>query len=51
MDIYFEENGENISIDIAEWASKNLMTHAALSELLVILKNHGHSDLPRDPRL
>ena len=50
MEIDLEENGENISSDIAEWASKNLITHTVLRELLVILKNHGHSDLPRDPR-
>ena len=50
MEIDVEENGENISSDIAEWASKNLITHTVLRELLVILKNHGHSDLPRDPR-
>ena len=50
MEIDFEENGENISSDIAEWVSKNLITHTALRELLVILKNHGHSSLPRDPR-
>ena len=41
---------KNILSDIAEWASKNLITHTALRELLVILKNHGHSSLPRDPR-
>ena len=50
MEIDFEENGENISSDIAEWASKNVIRHTALRELLVILKNHGHSSLPRDPR-
>ena len=50
IEIDFEENCENISSDIAEWASKNLITHTVLRELLVILKNHGHSDLPRDPR-
>ena len=27
MEIDLEENGENISSDIAEWASKNLITH------------------------
>ena len=50
MAIDFEESGENISRDIAEWASKDLITHTALRELLVILQNHWHSDLPRDPR-
>ena len=50
MEIDFEESGENISSDTAEWASKNLITHTALRELLVILQNHWHSDLPRDPR-
>ena len=50
MEIDFEENGEKISSDIAEWASKNLITHTALRELLIILKNHGHSDLARDPK-
>ena len=50
MEIDFEENGENISSDIAEWASKNLITHTALRELLVILKNYGFSSLPRESR-
>ena len=44
MEIDFDENGENISSDIAEWASKNLITHTTLRELLVILKNHGPSE-------
>ena len=50
IEIDMEENGENILSDIAEWASRNLITHTALRELLVILKNHGHPSLPRDPR-
>ena len=50
MEIDIEENGENVLSDIAEWASKNLITHTALRELLMVLKNHGHSSLPRDPR-
>ena len=48
VEIDLKENGENILNDIAEWVSKNLITHTALSELLVILKNHGHSSLPKD---
>ena len=42
MEIDIEENGENILSAIAEWASKNVITHTALRELLVVLKNHGH---------
>ena len=50
IEIDFEEIGENISSDIEEWASKNLVTHTTLRELLVILKNNGYSDLPKNPR-
>ena len=50
LEIDIEENGENILSDIAEWVPKNVITHTALRELLVILKNHGHPSLPRDPR-
>ena len=51
MEIDFQDSGKNISSHITEWASKNLKTHTALRELLVILKNHGHSSLPKDPRI
>ena len=50
LEIDIEENGENILSDIAEWVPKIVITHTALRELLVILKNHGHPSLPRDPR-
>jgi hypothetical protein len=43
---------ENISLgeDIAAWATKNKITRTSLGSLLVILKKHGHDEIPKDPR-
>ena len=35
---------------LASWATKNKCTRASINELLSILKNHGHKDLPIDSR-
>lgn len=36
----------NFQTDLCEWSIKNNISHMALSELLVLLKKHTHSELP-----
>ena len=46
------DDGEGVnalSDDLCEWATKHKLTRAAFSDLLEILRIHGH-DLPKDPR-
>ena len=45
-----DENKYNLREMLAHWACKNKVTRSTLGELLHILRNVGHSDLPKDPR-
>ena len=40
----------SLSERLATWASQNKLTRAAINELLVILKDSGHKELPKDAR-
>ena len=40
----------NIGHDLSVWASSHVLSTACVRDLLKILRCHGHSDLPRDPR-
>lgn len=44
-----DEINSTLKIELGQWASKYNISHASLSELLVILQN-DHPDLPKDPR-
>jgi hypothetical protein len=41
---------ETLNISLASWAIKHNITQSALSDLLKLLKNHGHAVLPSDGR-
>lgn len=53
-DSEIEESGNSgnadIRKDLAEWALKHNCTRSTLNELLVILRRHGHKNLPADGR-
>jgi hypothetical protein len=45
-----EEEETELSVELADWATKNKITRSALTELLATLKSHGHGELPKDKR-
>lgn len=40
----------NLQVSLAVWATRNRCTHVCVTELLAILRQNGHSELPKDPR-
>ena len=45
-----DEEEDPITSKLASWACRNDITRTALNELLQILRNHGHLNLPKDAR-
>ena len=43
--------GYSLSEELASWAAWNKCTRACINELLEILINNGHNDLPKDSRI
>lgn len=45
-----DENRLDLCNDLADWAVTNNQSHKSLNDLLQVLRNHGHNDLPKDSR-
>ncbi|XP_077075167.1 uncharacterized protein LOC143726066 [Siphateles boraxobius] len=45
-----DDNRLDLCSDLADWAVTNNQSHKSLNDLLQVLRNHGHNDLPKDSR-
>ena len=44
------QNKDNLASELSSWACEHHLTMAATNHILLILRNHGHKELPKDSR-
>ncbi|MGL5101236.1 MAG: hypothetical protein ACRC6N_01530, partial [Plesiomonas sp.] len=49
-DARLDGNRLDLCSDLADWTVTHNQTHKSLNDLLKILREHGHSELPKDSR-
>ncbi|KAA0722908.1 hypothetical protein E1301_Tti013665 [Triplophysa tibetana] len=49
-DAHLDGNRLDLCSDLADWTVTHNQTHKSLNDLLKILREHGHSELPKDSR-